>query len=97
MSDSVYAIYSSTEDIGREINRARQLAHEKHGDNSIEAIDPRDPRWLSILVEEVGEAAHELTYDATGDLRAELIDVITVATAWVASIDRAADHQNGDR
>lgn len=81
----------STESIAEEIREGRIRAHAKHGENSIEAIDASDPRWLSILVEEVGEAAHELTYDATGTLRAELIDIITVATAWVASIDRAAD------
>lgn len=80
-----------------EISRARIKAHEKHGENSIEAISPSDPRWLSILVEEVGEAAHELTYDATGSLRAELIDVLAVASAWVDSIDRDAARRAEDR
>lgn len=73
-----------------EIHRARQQAHEKHGDNSIEALPSDSPRWLSVLVEEVGEVAHELTYDSAGSLRAELIDVLAVATAWVYAIDR--DH-----
>lgn len=81
-------ITDSTHEIATEVAAARHRAHDKHGENSIEAILSTDPRWLSILVEEVGEASHELTYDATGSLRAELIDVITVATAWVASIDR---------
>lgn len=91
-----------------EISRARIAAHEKHGENSIESIDPSDPRWLSILVEEVGEVAHELTYDAhrvdaySGEplppeeqheraraaLRAELIDLLAVASAWVGALDR---------
>lgn len=69
----------------------RTKAHEKHGQNSIEAVPAGDPRWLPILVEEVGEAASEQTYDKSGSLRAELIDVITVASAWIAAIDEAAD------
>ena len=82
------AFASSTAGIAVEVTLARAKAHEKHGENSIEAIAPKDLRWLSILVEEVGKVSHELTYDAAGSLRAELIDVITVATAWVASLDR---------
>jgi hypothetical protein len=77
-------------DLWREIMNAREKAHEKHGSNSIEAIPPIDPRWLSILVEEVGEASHELTYDADGSpasLRAELIDIASVVTAWISAID----------
>lgn len=80
-------IHDSTSRIAVEVRAARQKAHAKHGANSIEGIAADDSRWLSILVEEVGEASHELTYDATGSLRAELIDVITVATAWVAVLD----------
>lgn len=80
----------STESVAEEVRAGRIRAHAKHGANSTEGIAANDPRWLSILVEEVGEASHELTYDATGSLRAELIDVITVATAWVAALDRDA-------
>lgn len=80
-------ITDSTKRVSAEIEVARRKAHDKHGDNSIEAIYGNDPRWLSILVEEVGEAAHELTYDSNGDLRKELIDVATVAIAWIAAID----------
>lgn len=83
-------IIASTNRIATEIGQARIRAHAKHGAQSIEAITPADPRWLSILVEEIGEVSHELTYDADGDLRAELIDVLAVATAWVAAIDRHA-------
>lgn len=85
----------TTESIAEEVREARFRAHAKHGRNSIEGIAADDPRWLSILVEEVGEASHELTYDATGSLRAELIDIITVATAWVSSLDRA-DQKEGN-
>jgi NTP pyrophosphatase (non-canonical NTP hydrolase) len=87
--------------IDAEVRAARRAAHAKHGENSIEALYGDDPRWLSILVEEVGEVAHEQTYDADhGDLapdqalRAELIDVLSVAHAWVDAIDRdAADRR----
>jgi hypothetical protein len=83
-------IYASSQLISDEVVQRRRAAHVKHGDNSIEAIDATDPRWLSILMEEIGEAAHEMTYDAGGtidSLRDELMDSITVLTAWVASID----------
>lgn len=75
------------EEILYEVNAARAKAHTKHGENSIESIIGDDPRWLSILVEEVGEVSHELTYDAEGDLRSELIDVLSVVFAWINSLD----------
>ncbi len=71
-----------------EIEQAREKAHEKHGNNSIERMFFLDPRWMPVLVEEVGEVAHELTYDADGDLRAELVDLLAVASAWLDAIDR---------
>lgn len=90
------AISMSTMRIAADVTAGRIKAHAKHGENSIEGIAPDSPRWLSILVEEVGEASHELTYDATGSLRAELLDVATVAVAWIAALDRTeqagADH-----
>lgn len=73
----------------REVLNARLIAHAKHGDNSIEVEPAKSPRWLAILVEEVGEVANTLTYDGDNTkTRAELIDVIAVATAWVDRIDR---------
>jgi NTP pyrophosphatase (non-canonical NTP hydrolase) len=76
-------------DVFLEVLHARAAAHAKHGENSIEAINPADPRWLPIFIEEVGEVAEELTYDKRrpGRLRAELIDVLAVAHAWVDAID----------
>lgn len=88
MSVRMQDIHDSGVGIAAEIFRGRLRAHEKHGAQGIESIPASDPRWLSILVEEVGEASHELTYDATGSLRAELIDIATVAVAWVAALDR---------
>lgn len=70
-----------------EVDAARLAAHLKHGENSIERLPANHPRWLAILVEEVGEVANALTYDGKGDLRAELLDVIVVATAWIARVD----------
>lgn len=71
---------------GRLVNGRREAADAKHGDNSIEAIPAGDPRWLAILVEEVGEVAHALTYDADAlatDLADELLDVMAVCGAWL--------------
>lgn len=85
MSRSVLLMSSA---VWSEIVQARLAAHKKHGDQSIEAAAAGDPRWLPILVEEVGEVAHELTYDAAGSVRAELIDVLAVASAWVDALDR---------
>jgi len=72
-------------------NRARALL--KHGTNSIEAIKGDDPRWATILMEEVGEVAHALTYDFDGPpeaLTAELYDVATVVSAWLSAVARDA-------
>jgi NTP pyrophosphatase (non-canonical NTP hydrolase) len=79
---------------------ARFAARLKHGEQSIERIRATDPRWLSILVEEVGEVAHELTYDAVHAgsreeaIRAELIDVIAVASSWADALDHVIEQQN---
>lgn len=79
-------------DIADEILAARKLAHEKHGDSSMEVVALSDLRMLSILVEEVGEVAHEMTYDAVSGgagLRDELVDVAVVAIAWIAALDKS--------
>ena len=83
-------ITTSTENVFIEVEDGRRAAHAKHGENSIEAVPGRDiARWLPILGEEFGEVCESLTYDKdSGNLRAELIDVVTVATAWVAALDR---------
>lgn len=81
--------YRSDHELFREVLKARRAAHAKHGDNSIEYVSADDPRWLSILVEEVGEIAHALTYDGPKmNLRAELIDVLAVVSAWIDRINR---------
>lgn len=72
-----------------EVLAARVAAHVKHGENSIESRRSDDPQWLAILVEEVGEVANAQTYDhaSVENLRAELIDVMSVASAWIDAID----------
>lgn len=68
----------------------RRKAHEKHkhtDGGSMESMDPSRPAWLAILVEEVGEVANALTYDGRSALRDELVDVASVATAWIDSLD----------
>ena len=74
------------------VRAERERAHEKHGAKGNSREDqPWDEReWLPILVEEVGEVAHCLTYDADPDpreLRKELIQVAAMACAWIAAID----------
>jgi hypothetical protein len=75
-----------------EVHRERIRAHEKHGakGNSREQADWHDKEWLPILMEEVGEAAHCLTYDANPvELREELVQVAAMAIAWIEAIDDA--------
>lgn len=82
-------IKDTTLDIAAEVYAGRIAAHQKHGENSIEAVPGRNiARWLPILGEEFGEVCESLTYDKDpANLRAELLDVATVAIAWIAALD----------
>ena len=77
-----------------DVHMERERAHIKHGanGNSREDQDWLDGEWLPILMEEVGEAAHELTYDVGSGrrprLRKELLQVAAMACAWIDAIDR---------
>ena len=67
-------------------------AHAQHGDRSMlgEGYTPHER--LAILMEEVGEVAHELTYDQDGDrdkLVKELIQVAAMAATWVEHLEGA--------
>ena len=59
-----------------------------------------DTHRAAILIEEVGEVARALTPDATastghaGDLRAELVQVATMALAWAARMLADADEED---
>lgn len=88
-------IRQSTARISSEIMIARERAHAKHGDKSIEA-GASPERFNSILVEEIGEVSKVINEFALGNinalefstqLRAELIDSATVCIAWIASLD----------
>ena len=83
--------------VWEEVSASRQAAHAKHGDNSIESLTWNNTDWPIILMEEVGEVAHALTYDASkpwSSLRAELIDVLAVASAWIDALDREGQRGN---
>jgi len=67
-------------------------AHLKHGEHSMLGTHYSSGDRLAILVEEVGEVAHELTYDQGGpgvgegrrdELVKELIQVAAMAASWV--------------
>lgn len=76
-----------------DVHRERIRAHAKHSPQSRETAGATDAEWLPILMEELGEVAHELTYDANGSLpriRAELVQVAAMAIAWIDAIDREA-------
>jgi len=72
-------------------------SHLKHKENSL--LNP-DMHWslkLSALMEEVGEVAHELTYDVEDNkdnLVKELLQVASLAATWVESLEgnSSADH-----
>lgn len=79
----------------RLLNRRRELASEKHGNESIEALPVGDVRWLAILIEEVGEVARTRTYDSGAtlvDLADELVDVMAVCGAWLDALREAGIH-----
>lgn len=84
-----------------DVHNERLRAHAKHGaqGNSREDASWTNAEWLPILMEELGEVAHLLTYDAFYDqesskidrvveLRKELIQVAAMACAWIDSIDK---------
>lgn len=65
-------------------------SHLKHGDHSV--LSPMISAYMKLaaLTEEVGEVAHELTYDVAPSkdrLVAELIQVASVALCWVESLE----------
>jgi NTP pyrophosphatase (non-canonical NTP hydrolase) len=81
-----------------DVHKERERAHAKHGakGHSREAAAWTDREWLPILMEEVGEVAHELTYDtvyvdARLALRKELVQVAAMACAWIDRIDAFKD------
>ena len=73
-------------------------AHLRHGAHSMLGPAYSSAERLAILVEEVGEVAHELTYDAGGlgvgtgnpeRLVRELIQVAAMAATWIEYLEGA--------
>lgn len=71
-------------------------AHLRHGEHSMLGKGYSSGDRLAILVEEVGEVAHELTYDQGGpgvgegrrdELVKELIQVAAMAASWVEFLE----------
>ena len=88
-SDISRRCYRTDHNQSRLVNNRREEAHQKHGEQSIESVPAFDPRWLPILMEEVGEVAHALTYDAAqspAELADELLDVMAVCGAWLDAL-----------
>ena len=79
-----------------EVEAERARAHAKHGLQSMENAGWWSFRRLSILLEEVGEVAQELNdvpmleQPDPARLRAELIQVAAMATAWADAITEPA-------
>lgn len=70
-------------------------AYAKHGSMSL--LNPNTPVHLKLaaLMEEVGEVAHELTYDVEDNkdkLVKELLQVAAVALSWVECLE--GNHDN---
>ena len=68
-----------------------------HGTDSMLGPEQTSGQRLAILVEEVGEVAHELTYDQGGrdgrrdELVKELIQVAAMAASWVQWLEGMRD------
>ena len=71
-------------------------AHLRHGEYSMLGEHYSSGDRLAILVEEVGEVAHELTYDQGGpgvgagrrpELVKELIQVAAMAASWIEVLE----------
>lgn len=77
-------------------------AHLRHGAHSMLGPHYTPSDRLAILVEEVGEVAHELTYDQGGPgvgrfdkdrLENELIQVAAMAATWIEQLNQAEASQ----
>lgn len=81
--------------IWTEVQAERERAHAKHGEMSMDLLDPLDPFGVrrDVITEEWGEVAREYN-DARhegrgvdpGRLRKELIQVAVVAGAWADAL-----------
>ena len=74
----------------RERQRAKWTAAHAwgRGDCSSDGVD--DTVKMAVLTEEVGEVARALLDRKSDELRAELVQVASVAVAWVEALDATA-------
>jgi hypothetical protein len=76
-------------------------AHLKHGEHSMLGEHYSSGDRLAILMEEVGEVAHELTYDQGGtasrrdELVKELTQVAAMAASWVEYLESRSRGDGG--
>lgn len=85
--------------MGLDVRNERYRAYQKHGENSAENLDWYDfTRWLSILMEEVGEVARVVCEvnlrnitieEAQRELSEELVQVGAMTEAWAMAVARA--------
>ncbi len=93
----------------RDMQHARIVAHAKHQarGGSMETKIWRDPVFLSVLLEEVGEVANAINEMHQGirycdcklcveHLRMELVQVGAMAAAWIDAIDEVFSPLTGD-
>lgn len=75
-----------------DIHRERIRAHAKHSASgeSIEQLPAAHHIWLAVLTEELGEVANAIIEHGAyaPEVRAELVQVAAVASAWVDAFDR---------
>ncbi len=86
----VISMFSDRDNTYQAIHRERVRAHAKHVEKglSMEIERPDSPRWLPVLVEEVGEVARALNdNESLGNLRKELIQCAAMCVAWVEALD----------
>lgn len=83
-----------------DVHDERERAHAKHGaaGNSREDAPWDNAEWLPILMEELGEVAHEMTYDVQSQgrmdrMRVELVQVAAMACAWIDAIDEGYERK----
>lgn len=84
--------------VTREILAERESTHKIHGDKSPEETAWTSPMFLSVLTAEIGKVAkaiNDLRYTTNmphklaRELRAELLQVSALSTAWIAAIDES--------
>ena len=76
-------VWCNMQHIFDKIKDERDYQDAKWGENR----NLEDTYWLSILVEEVGEAAKAIL-QVTPNLEEELIQIMAVAVAWLENIER---------